>query len=369
MSKNEGVVVAIVGGQFGSEGKGVIVAHLANLFNVHVRTGGPNAGHSFVYKGKLYAMQSLPCGWINPNAVLVIGAGGLIDIDQLTKEIDMVMKIDPSIINRLSIDKNCGVVSDWHKKEEGGTEGEMHKRIGSTGKGVGAARRDRIMREPDKFKLMGEFSKLGSEEGHNWTFKDILVDSVAESIEFFRYNGENILLEGTQGSGLSLIHSYWPYATSQDTNAAQLCADAGIAPTNLTRTILVCRTYPIRVVGNSGPMVNETDWEHISERVGRPIVEITTVTKKIRRIGKWDESLVEKSILLNDPEYLAITFMDYLAPETEGVNRQEALSERAHAFIHYLEVYYGVKVGFVGTGGEGFQIVDLIDKYDVIKRR
>lgn len=362
-----GKVVALVGGQFGSEGKGVIAAHIANLFNVHVRTGGPNAGHTFFFQDRKWVMQSVPCGWINPMAMLVIGAGGLMDVDQLCAEIDMIYEADPSIVDRLVIDSQCGVISEWHKIEEGGTKGEMHKRIGSTGKGVGAARRDRVMRDPDKFLLMKDFLASPSPAGHPWKLGDLIKDNTYALIEDARSLGNHVLLEGTQGSGLSLIHSFWPYATSQDTNAAQLAADAGIAPNKVTGVILVCRTYPIRVAGNSGPLQGETDWDYISRRVGKPVQEKTTVTKKIRRIGTWDEALVSKSVLLNDPSYLAITFMDYLAPESEGASEFDQLSPRAKGFIHYAETVYGTPVAFIGTGGPEFQVIDKEDPEGIIK--
>lgn len=152
MKTKQGDVLALVGGQYGSEGKGVIVASIAENYDVHVRTGGTNAGHTFWYADAKRVMQTIPCGWVNPWASIVIGRGGLIEVGILKREVDEILAIDPHFTDRLVVDAQCGVISDWHMDEEGGVEGELHQRIGSTGKGVGAARRDRLMRDPSRFK-------------------------------------------------------------------------------------------------------------------------------------------------------------------------------------------------------------------------
>src|SRR5690606_3570968 len=82
-----GHVLAVVGAQYGSEGKGVIVNHIANRYQVHVRVGGPNAGHSFVHKGRVWKMQVIPCGWTNPDAILVLGRGMLVNPETLALEL------------------------------------------------------------------------------------------------------------------------------------------------------------------------------------------------------------------------------------------------------------------------------------------
>ena len=349
-----GNVMALVGAQYGSEGKGVIVNHIARHYNVHVRTGGPNAGHTFIHQGEKVVMQTIPCGWTNPNAFVVIGAGGLVDLDILKREIDLIAAIDSSIHNRLLIDSACGVISSWHQDEENGVNGEMHRRIGSTGKGVGAARRDRLMRSPGEFKRMMDMVKERPDT-YPW-LHGYLVTHTASLLQGWREAGMNILLEGTQGSGLSLIHGPWPYVTSADTNAAQFAADAGIPPQHINQVMLVARTYPIRVAGNSGPMERETSWQAISETMGRETVEKTTVTKKVRRIAEWDEDLIARACILNAPTVFAITFMDYLSPEDEGKTDPMMLSPKAQAFCEYVETRFGAPVGLVGTGGPEFAL-------------
>lgn len=353
------MITAVVGAQYGSEGKGVIVRHIADRYSIHVRTGGSNAGHTLIHRGKRYAMQVIPVGWVNMDAILVLGAGGVIDIEILKREINMLLEVDPNITNRIYIDRNSGLILPSHYAEEGGVKGELHKRIGSTGKGVGAARISRLQRDVERFPLVRHYAENNDFNFDNGTaFSELVTDTVLFLHQAI-HRGENVLLEGTQGSGLSLVHGPYPYVTSADTNAAQLAADAGIPPHKVDDVILVARTYPIRVAGNSGPLRNEITWEDISKRMGKPTEEKTTVTKKTRRIGEWDEELVIKASILNSPTRVAITFIDYLSPEDEGKTEYEDLSSRSKNFIEYAEVIFDAPVIFIGTGGASLNVIEI----------
>lgn len=344
---------AVVGGQLGSEGKGVVVRHIAMDYSFHVRTGGPNAGHTFYAYGRPWKMQALPCGWVNPNAVLAIGAGAVLDLDVLEREVSEAMEVDPTVLARVRIDFNAGILEPRHHKAEGGVKGELHQRIGSTGEGVGAARLDRIARDPAFFRRAGDLP-------HTQTF-------CGRSIRYFITDvsamlvGRRVLLEGTQGFGLSLVHGQWPHVTSHDTTSAQLAADAGVPPWAVQKVVLVVRTMPIRVAGPSGPLQGETSWDALSARLGRRVEERTTVTKKIRRIGQWDEQMVSDAVRINGATEIAVTFLDYLSPEDRGVSRFEDLSSKSRSFVDYLERYYEIPVRLLGTGwsdAEGWMCVD-----------
>lgn len=341
----------LVGGQYGSEGKGVIAAYLANEYAAHVRVGGPNAGHTFKLNGNIFKMQSIPCGWINPQAKLFIGAGGLIDVANLINEIDMIEAVgrSMSVKDRLLIDKHCGVLDLSFKEAEGGTHGEIHQRIGSTGEGVGAARSARLNRKIGTFRFAKDIPEL----------QPYLTQSISRSINEFNGAEKPVLIEGTQGMELSLIHcNQWPYCTSADTNAGQLLADCGISPLIVRNVIMVVRTYPIRVAGNSGPMQNEITWADLSRRIGRNVIEQTTVTKKIRRVGEWDEDLFLKAVMINKPNMLAVNFLDYINPNVTGVNKYKNLTEDCKDFISKLEKISNVPVMFIGTGGDAFSVID-----------
>lgn len=353
-----GDILAVVGGQYGSEGKGVVVNHIAKDYNCHVRVGGPNAGHSFYHQGKLYKMQVVPCGWTNPSAQLVLGRGMVVDFDQLVKEVNWLLEVDPTVTTRLWLDPKAGVLHNRHYHDEGGVHGDLHHRIGSTGKGVGAARRDRMDRDDRKTCLAEEVADQ-YKFANGKSVRDILGNTVT-LVNDLRESGVDILLEGTQGSGLSLIHGPWPYVTSADTNAAQMAADVGIPPRYVNRTMLVLRTFPIRVAGNSGPLKGEMSWEDMSKRVGKTVEERTTVTLKTRRIGEWDHDLFIQSCMLNAPTSLAIMFLDYLEPSDEGVTEYQNLSEQSKSFCHYLTRSSGVPVVFGGTGGDGWKICQIV---------
>lgn len=359
--KSRGDILAVVGGQYGSEGKGVVVNYIAQRYAIHVRVGGPNAGHSFYHEGQKFVMQSIPGGWVNKTAYLYLGRGGLVDLDQVRKELKILEKAGYDDVRpRLYIDAKAAVLDIRHRTIEGGITGQLHRRIGSTGKGVGAARMARLSRRPDKIDMVKDVA-------HGYGLEDNLCDDVADCILKHRESGQNILLEGTQGAGLSLVHGPWPFVTSADTNAAQMAADIGLPPRFINRTLLVVRTYPIRVAGPSGPMYKEIDWRVISERMGRATSEQTTVTKKTRRIGEWDENLFLQSLSLNAPTSIAIMFMDYLDPRIEGKHTASEMTDEARKFVDYLESVSDTPVLYVGTGmneeqhqsRKGWQIIQL----------
>lgn len=345
MKDNKGKLAVLVGGQYGSEGKGAISAHIAPRFRYHVRVGSPNAGHTFYdAQGNKHVMQTIPCGWINRQAMIVIGRGALINIRLLKQEIEHIKLFDPRIEDRLLIDSQAGVLDERFFREEGGVNGEMHRRIGSTGEGVGPARVARINRDPEKFSLFGDIAR-------NVSLDHLVFDNTPALLANVQDAGDNVLIEGTQGSALSLFHSFWPYCTSTDTNASGIIAETGVAPSRVTDVILVLRTYPIRVAGNSGPMKNETTWQAISEKCGREITEKTTVTKKTRRVAEWDGDLVKQSILLNAPTAFALTFCDYVDPDLFECDSHVKLvqSEKLRAFLDASGLERD-RIKYFGTG-------------------
>ena len=95
MDDVRGKLTVLVGGQYGSEGKGAVAAHVANDYDVHVRVGSPNAGHTIYWNGEKHVMQSIPCGWINPKATIIIGRGALLNMKQFMKELVHIMQYYP----------------------------------------------------------------------------------------------------------------------------------------------------------------------------------------------------------------------------------------------------------------------------------
>jgi len=345
----------------GSEGKGEIVHALANDYDIHVRVGAPNAGHTFrtvveheSTEGdvlRTWKMQSVPVGWTNPKASLIIGRGALVNPEILWREIEAIRAVGVNLEGRLQIDARAGILDPTFHIVEGGVEGELHRRIGSTGEGVGAARIARIARDPEHF----YFFKDLVERDPKWA-----PYYMSDTVDYLRrrnIDGARILLEGAQGVSLSLIHGPWPYCTSTDCGAAQLAADVGLPPQHIDRIVCVLRAYPIRVAGNSGPLKNELSWDQISEQVGRDVEERTTVTNKVRRIGEWDDALVDLAVQLNQPTSFALTFLDYLEPTDEGETDWNELTNVSTDFISYVEHKWGIPVSMVGTGGTPCQVI------------
>lgn len=360
---NRGNIAALVGGQYGSEGKGSIAGYLADKYHIHVRVGSPNAGHTFYWNGEKHVQRSIPCGWINPNAIIVIGRGALVDIEQFLIELKIIENYYPDFKRRLKIDTHAGVLSERFHKQEGGVDGEMHHRIGSTGEGVGPARMARLERNPDTFSL---FYEVASQHG----LEECLLENTPMFLYTMNHSGFRIMIEGTQGSALSLLHSYWPYCTSIDTNAAQMLADVGIAPSHLNDVIMVCRTYPIRVAGNSGPMKGEITWEELGNRIGKNVAEKTTVTKKIRRVAEWDRDLFNTSCMLNNPTQIALMFADYIDPDLFEVNdvnkiiNSPTLSKfiRSSGIIDYIHKH-SCDLSYIATGPQ--TVVDVRGVFNV----
>lgn len=371
-------VTALVGGQYGSEGKGLIAAKIANHYAVHVRTGAPNAGHTYYIDEVTQAIdtpvmrenaeptgerikvvaRSVPVGASNPYAHLVIGAGGMIDLDLLAQEVSALDAMGLAVSDRLYVDRRAMVV-DRHRHHgfEGGVHGHAHKTIGSTGEGVGPARMAQIVRGtfPNPAPSWSIIAHAG-DDGPSSFLADYGItvhDDTSRLINSWIDVGQSVLLEGTQGSGLSLTHGEWPYVTSTDTNAGQLCVDAGISPKRLTNVILVARTFPIRVAGNSGPLYDETSFEDIGVAP-----EFTTVTKKQRRIGRWDHDLFSKAVRLNGPlPSVALTFADYMWPDLANVDKWHLIWPIAGGWIeNMMEDRHGCMVDFIGTGPDSVAV-------------
>lgn len=334
-------VTVIVGGQYGSEGKGKVVGYLAPEFKMFVRTGGPNAGHTVEFNRKFYKLRTIPCGFVNKQALLGIGAGAVVDLEVLKEEIQLCT-LEPG---RLIISPKVGVITKKHIE----SERFLKDRIGSTGTGVGAAMADRIRRKPT-FHLLKDIAEMKPFLGDVAGTANKLIDS-----------GENVLIEGTQGFGLSLYHGFYPYVTGRDTSAASFCSEVGIAPSLVKDVILVIRPYPIRVGGNSGPLTNEISWETLTKEAKAPslILEKTTVTKRIRRVGRFNLELVKRAVMINRPTQIAINFMDYLDYANRGKQRYEELTEKTKAFINMIEKETHVPVTLLGTGPLNKDMIDL----------
>jgi adenylosuccinate synthase len=334
-------ITAVVGGQFGSEGKGKVAGYLASEMAMSIRTGGPNAGHTVEHDGLFHKLQSIPCAFINPSCTLALGAGSVLDEDILRDEIDRI-SLTPG---RLMIDPQAVVIQSGHPP----AELELISRIGSTGRGVGAAAAQKLLRSPGT-RLTRDVAWLS----------DYLADVAGRANEIIDRGGE-VFLEGTQGFGLSLHHGHYPYVTSKDTTVGALCSEAGLSPLLLGEVIMVIRTYPIRVAGNSGPLSREVDWETVTLESGapRPLIEKTTVTGNVRRVARFDLEMVRRACLFNRPTQLAVMFADYLDWTNRAVTTFSDLDATARRLIDDVEEACRTPVTLIGTGPRSVDMVDL----------
>lgn len=345
-----GYVDVLVGGQYGSEGKGQITAYLSIEYDILVRVGGPNAGHKVYEEPDPYTHHQLPSGTRCSQARLLIGPGATLHVDNLLKEI-ADCKVESG---RLYVDPQAMIISN----DDITSEKRGFSAIGSTGQGVGAAMARRII---------GRFNKPPPLMARDIAELQPYIRSTTDLLDEAYSKGNRILLEGTQGTGLSLYHGAYPYVTSRDTTVSGCLAEAGIPWNRVRRAIMVCRTYPIRVQdppdGTSGPMSQEISWSEISRRSGISAEELqktetTSTTYRRRRVSEFDWQLLRKSALVNGPTDIALTFADYLSKKNREAKRFDQLNEDTINFIQEVERVTGAPVSLIATGFNDRSIID-----------
>lgn len=347
-----GCVDVLVGGQYGSEGKGNISGYLAKEYDVLVRGGGPNAGHTVWTPEGRRVQHHLPSGTTVSDAQLVLGPGAVINPGKLLEEIARSNVVP----GRLAIDPQASVITRRNIRQEA----KLSRRIGSTQSGVGAATADRIMRRGHpRHRLAGDVDALRP-----------FIRPTADVLDRALADGGRVFVEGTQGTGLSLLHAAYPYVTSRDTTVGALLAEAGLPPARLRRTIMVCRTYPIRVQsprkGSSGWMSQETTWQEVARRSGLPLEplleqEITTTTRRKRRVAEFDWTQLLRSAQLNGPTDIAVTFTDQLSAGNGAARAFEELHARTQDFINEVERVAGAPVTLISTGFSEHSVIDRRD--------
>jgi adenylosuccinate synthase len=333
----------IVGGHFGSEGKGKISAYITQEeeIDICVRCGGPNSGHGFVDSfGSTHILRQVPTGFVRPETRLLIPAGAIVDLAVLNAEIKL-LELSPA---RLGLDRNCMILETRDKDTE--IASLLRERLSSTLTGVGAAVARRALRD-SSVRLMKDAAR------EQLWLKEYIVEASAE-INTALNKGKRVLIEGTQGTGLSLYHSpFYPKATSRDTTAAGFLSEVGVSPLRVTEIVVVFRTFPIRVAGDqAGPLTNEVTWDDIQAESGypTPIREYTTVTNKLRRVGRFDYELALQSVRLNQPTRIALNFVDYLSYENSRATHVTQLTDSSLDFICELERRLAVGIRYFGVG-------------------
>ncbi len=339
-------VTIVVGGQYGSEGKGKVVALLANELASPwlVRCGGPNSGHTVTIDGTDVILRQVPCSPNPQRATFCIAAGCAVDEDVLLRELDLLKIKREQII----VDPRAVLVSDQDREAE---RNELRE-IASTCSGTGAAMVRRMSRREDV--LLAKDSDALANRCRIETVAPLLHDALAQRAD--------VIVEGTQGFALSLLHGPdYPFVTSRDTTAAGFAMEVGLSPLSIHQIIVVIRTFPIRVGGTSGPLPNEISWEQIRSLSGAPDVlpEYTSVTKRLRRVARFDMDLVVRACNYNRPTGLAVMGLDRLDYHITGVTRVEDLTPHARRFLSDLRQATGVPLQYAGTGFGTFDVVPV----------
>ncbi|MYI76413.1 MAG: adenylosuccinate synthase, partial [Gammaproteobacteria bacterium] len=250
---NTNIVDVLVGGQYGSEGKGNIVGYLSPEYNLLIRTGGPNAGHQVYAEPTPEKYFHLPSGTQRaPEAKLLLGPGMVINPTKLLQEIAQ----HKVTVDRLTIDHQAMTIQEEDIKYEE----ENFSNIGSTAQGVGVATAHKVTGRSgyENHTIRALARDINALKPYIGSAREVLAEAFVRN--------KKILLEGTQGTTLSLHHGQYPYVTSRDTTVAGCLSDAGIAPSNVRNIVMVCRTYPIRVAGPSGPLKTEINLDELIER-------------------------------------------------------------------------------------------------------
>lgn len=332
--------VAVVGAQWGDEGKGKIVDWLSARADVVVRfQGGHNAGHTLVIDGVEYKLSLLPSGIVRPGKLSIIGNGVVVDPWALLNEIETVRGKGVSITpDSLKIAENASLILPIHAALDKARESARgEKKIGTTGRGIGPAYEDKVGRRAIRLCDLAEPQTLDDKIEallfhHNALLKGLnaapidgpalkaqlleiapkilpYADVVWRRLDALRQQGKRILFEGAQGALLDVDHGTYPFVTSSNTVSAQAATGAGLAAKNIGYVLGITKAYTTRV--GAGPFPTEQVNE-IGEYIGQRGREFGTVTGRKRRCGWFDAVLVRQAIKFGGISGIALTKLDVL---------------------------------------------------------
>jgi adenylosuccinate synthase len=332
--------VAVVGAQFGDEGKGKVVDAIAPGFDMVVRfQGGNNAGHTLVVGGEKTVLHLVPSGALHPNILCAIGAGCVVDPFVLAKELDTLGQRGIDVEERLLLAGNAALILPVHRELDAARENAAGKgMIGTTKRGIGPAYEDRAVRravllqdlvEVDRLAAAldrlvplrnKEIAALGGEPVDGEAILEDLrplcsrfgprVTDVALSINELLSRDGGVLFEGAQGSHLDVTFGTIPFVTSSNTSLGAVSTGAGLPPSALRRSVAVAKAYQTRVGG--GPFPTELEGGPVLEHLRSVGSEYGATTGRPRRCGWLDLPLLRYACALNGYDEIALTKLDVL---------------------------------------------------------
>lgn len=399
-----GPVCAVIGAQWGDEGKGKAIDLLAEHFDVIARAcGGANAGHTIVVKGKKHVFRLLPSGCLHEGKAIVLGAGMVIHLPTLLEEIQLLRDSGIDIVDRLYISPAAHIVFDFHKEIDGVLEERRTKAvgqgIGTTRKGIGPAYMDKAMRAGirmesllgasvmwkemlnkkaiDTKTMFGVRIDIEKECEQLYTAQKLLKKRIVDVswmlVTEFLHTGKKILMEGAQATLLDIDHGTYPYVTSSSTTVAGALQGLGLAPKHLTSVIGVAKAYCTRV--GSGEFETEVEGD-IGDRLRKRGGEYGSVTGRPRRCGWLSIPDLKRTALINGFDCWNITKLDVLDTEdtipigvnmdakgmvtytnlpgwktsTVGITSFEKLPVEAQNLIRFIETETKTSIKLIGTG-------------------
>jgi len=329
--------IAVLGAQWGDEGKGKIVDMLTPHFSAVARyQGGHNAGHTVYVKGKKFVLHLIPSGILHPGVTCVIGNGVVIDPQALFVEIDELARNGIGVDGRLLVSEKAHIILPYHRELDVLSEARRGERkIGTTSRGIGPAYEDKIGRRGIRVcDLLGDREGLAEEVRENVSARNRIIkestldwkpvfDQVVAAGERMRpwvtdvslalhrlmAEGKNVMFEGAQATLLDIDHGTYPFVTSSNASVGGVCTGLGVAPRAIGGVLGVAKAYTTRV--GEGPLPTELTGE-LAERLRESGQEYGASTGRPRRCGWFDAVVVRYSARINGIDALALTKLDVL---------------------------------------------------------
>src|SRR5688572_178589 len=362
--------IAVLGAQWGDEGKGKIVDLLTPHFAAVARyQGGHNAGHTVYVEGKKFVLHLIPSGILHPGVTCIIGNGVVIDPQALFKEVDELDRMGVSVEGRLLVSEKAHVILPYHRELDVLSEARRGERkIGTTSRGIGPAYEDKIGRRGIRVcDLLGDRKALADEVRENVSARNrIIKDSTLDwkpvfdrlvgdgermrpwvrDVSLFLHDlikdDKAVMFEGAQATLLDIDHGTYPYVTSSNASVGGVCTGLGVPPRVIGGVLGVAKAYTTRV--GEGPLPTELSGE-LADRLRESGQEYGASTGRPRRCGWYDAVVVRSSARINER-------MPGWSTPTKGVTRFDDLPVEAQKYVRKLEEVTGVACAIVSTGSD-----------------
>ncbi len=332
--------IAILGAQWGDEGKGKIVDLLTEKCDAVVRfQGGHNAGHTLVVDDKTTILHLIPSGILHDKVKCIIGNGVVLSLEALSEEIEILKKSNINIDDRLLLSDGCPLILPIHIELDKAREAKKgQKKIGTTGRGIGPAYEDKISRRGIRLGDLAESNDLFEKlkellDYHNFIlknyyqvntfnvnevydkllsyyqiYKNFIID-VPKYIDSELKSNKKIVFEGAQGTLLDIDHGTYPFVTSSNTTVGGIFTGSGVSPKNLNYILAIVKAYTTRV--GSGPFMTEL-FDEDGKKLSQRGHEFGATTGRERRCGWLDLVALRRSIIINGFTGICLTKIDVL---------------------------------------------------------